>query len=101
MAQYRTINPTSNAREPNRKVLPPFNVCVGMLGEQSSQEVRDLVYLILQEAEYQITPAMRQDLHKHFEEVVKQPAPSALAMGTAIRLNFRMTTGPEPLTTAA
>jgi hypothetical protein len=101
MAQYRTISPTSNAREPNQKVLPPFNVCVRMLSEQSSQEVRDLVYLILQEAEYRLTPVMRQDLHKHFEDVVKQPAPSPLALGTAARLNFRISTDSEALTTAA
>jgi hypothetical protein len=101
MAQYHTINPTSHAREPNRKVLPPFDVCVQMLNEQSSPEVRDLVYLIFQEAEYQLTPVMRQDLQKHFEEIAKQPEPSALAMGTATRLNFRISTDAEVLTTAA
>lgn len=101
MAQYHTICPTSNAREPNRKVLPPFPVCVGMLGEQSSQEVRDLVYLILQEAAYQLTPVMREDLQRHFEDVVKQPSPSPLAMATASRLNFRITSDAETLTTAA
>jgi hypothetical protein len=72
-----------------------------MLNEQSSPEVRDLVYLIFQEAEYQLTPVMRQDLQKHFEEIAKQPEPSALAMGTATRLNFRISTDAEVLTTAA
>jgi hypothetical protein len=101
MAQYRTISPTSNAREPNQKVLPPFNVCVRMLSEQSSQEVRDLVYLILQEAEYRLTPTMRQDLHTHFEDVMRLSSPSPLAQATASRLNFRITADSSAYTTAA
>jgi hypothetical protein len=90
MAQFCTSNPISRAQEPNRKVLPPFEVCLQMLNGPSSPEVQDLVYLILQKAEHALNPTQRDKLQAHFEQAAGQTPLSELATRTAERLNFRV-----------
>jgi hypothetical protein len=69
MAQFHTESALSGAHEGNRKLLPPFDVCLQILNRSDSLQVRDLVYIILQKVEYPLTPEQRSQLERHFQGV--------------------------------
>jgi|GEM_PF-6959527 len=101
LAQYKAYSPLSKAPEPNKKTLPPFEVCVKMLGSDSSPEVKDLTYLLLQKAEYALTPDQRKELQVHFDQTALATPLKSLARETAERLNFKLAANSDLPTTAA
>jgi hypothetical protein len=89
MAQFRAISPLSNSYEPNRRVLPPLSVCLRVLQSAVDTSVKELVYLILQKGEYPLNTARREELQKHFDQLVATASAPAVALQTAARLNFK------------
>ena len=89
MAQNRGINPASGVQEPNRKILPPFDVCLKILNNAAMREDHLLVYSILQNGDYILNSSQRDELGKHFTAAMREGALSPLATQTMERLNFR------------
>jgi hypothetical protein len=101
LAQYKAYSPLSKAPEPNKKTLPPFDVCVKILTSDCPPEVKNLIYLLLQKAEYTLTPDQRTELQAHFDQTALTTPVNTLARETAERLNFRLAANSDLPTTAA
>ena len=89
MVQHRATNATSGVQEPNRRVLPPFDVCVKILADTAASDSHELIHGILQNGEYTLNTSQREELEKQFTDAITNGTLSPFAALTMERLNFR------------